>query len=431
MPKLLWMSPYSLHDDYSSAAINCKLLLESLANLDWEVCACTSFILEDDSSEDTFASLKNTIGPSTNQVLELEDNKVHYVYIKSHTHQEEQLTLHEMQVFFDTFCEITDNWRPDFVLGFGTSMLFQTCMAEAQRRGIWTLYMLLNGNHAGYRFPNIDIILTNSQANARLYYERDRINAIPIGEAFGMSHRLTTPRNPQYITFVNPALELGLSFFAKLAHTCQKLYPEQRFLVVSYHGNFAQNLRLLQDDSSTQLPNSSVSLQPHGSEHMLHPFDVTDFPNVDLASRASKLKTVYAVTRAFVMPTLWWEAWGRIATESILNDIPVVASTSGGLAESTGGAGIHIPIPEKYRKNYLAIPSDQDIQPWIDGLHRALNEDLSERMAQAKLNFALNRTLDRIQNLLLPLQAQQRRSKIAYAFPERWSRFYKTTKQLF
>lgn len=135
MPKLLWMSPYSLHDDYSSAAINCKLLLESLARIGWEVCACTSFILEDDSSEDTFASLKNTIGPSTNQVLELEDNKVHYVYIKSHTHQEEQLTLHEMQVFFDTFCEITDNWRPDFVLGFGTSMLFQTCMAELSAAG--------------------------------------------------------------------------------------------------------------------------------------------------------------------------------------------------------------------------------------------------------------------------------------------------------
>lgn len=410
MPKLLWMSPYSLHDDFSSAAINCKILLEGLANAGWEVCACSSFILEDESKADEFASLKDSIGSAANQVLELDAKQVHYVYVRTRFHQEDLLSLNEMQLFYDTFCEVLDNWRPDFVLGFGTCTVFQACMAEAKRRGMWTLYMLLNGNHQGYNFPNIDLILTNSKANAQLYFQQDRTNTVPIGEAFDITQCLITQRTPKYITFVNPALEMGLSFFAKIALAFQKLQPEQRFLVVNNQGNFAQNLRLLQK-SDAIFSNAGL--------------DVSQFGNVDITACPAKLKAIYEVTKVVLMPTLWWESWGRIATEATLNEIPVVASTSGGLVESTAGAGMHVPIPETYRHNYLKVPTDEDIKPWLDALQSALNEDRSERIAKAKLEFALNRTIDRIQQLLLPLYAQQRYRKIAFGLPEQWSRFYR------
>lgn len=400
------MSPFSLHDDFSSAAINCRNILEGLASAGWEVSACSSFILEDDATEDEFASLKDSIGSAANQVLELDAKQVHYVYVRSRFHQENLMSLSEMQIFYDTFCEVMDNWRPDFVLGFGTCTVFQACMAEAKRRGIWTLYMLLNGNHQGYNFPNIDLILTNSQANAQLYFQQDRTNTIPIGEAFDIQQYLITQRTPKYITFFNPALEMGLNFFAAIVLAFQKLQPQQRFLVLSYQGNFAQNLHLLQN-----LDGSNAHL------------DATQFTNVDLAGRNSKLKAVYEVTKVVLMPTLWWESWGRFATEATLNEIPVVASNSGGLVESTGGSGIHVPIPQTYIQNYLKVPTTTEVQPWIDALKRALNGERSERIAKAKLDFALNRTIDRLQKLLLPLYAQQRYRKIAYGLPERWSRF--------
>ena len=45
MPKILWMSPYSLHDISSGASINCKYLLEALAAQGYEVWALSSFAL--------------------------------------------------------------------------------------------------------------------------------------------------------------------------------------------------------------------------------------------------------------------------------------------------------------------------------------------------------------------------------------------------
>lgn len=406
MPKLLWMSPFSLHDDFSSAAINCKNILEGLANAGWDVCACSSFILEEDATEDEFASLKDSIGSAANQVLELDSKQVHYVYVRSRFHQEDLLSLSEMQAFYDSFCQVLDNWEPDFVLGFGTCTVFQACMAEAKRRGIWTLYMLLNGNHQGYNFPNIDFILTNSQANAQLYFNQDRTNAVPIGEAFDIQQYLITQRTPKYITFFNPALEMGLSFFAPIALAFQKLQPEQRFLVVSYQGNFAQNLHLLQNADGTNAL-----------------LEASQFTNVDLADRRSKIKAVFEMTKVVLMPTLWWESWGRFATAATLNEIPVVASNVGGLVESTGGAGIHVPMPQVYTQNYLKVPSADEIKLWIEALQRALSGERAERIAKAKLDFALNRTIDRMQELLLPLYAQQRYRKIAYGLPEKWSRF--------
>lgn len=498
MPKLLWMSPYSLHDEFSSAAINCKLLLEGLAQIGWEITACTSFILEDAPAEDALSTLKQTLGSAANQVLEFSEHQVHYVYIRSRFLQEDRMSLNEMQLFYEVCCELFDKERPDFVMGFGTSAVFQTCMAEAKRRGIWTLYMLLNANHQHYNFPNIDFILTSSQANADLYYRQWQIRAVPIGEVFDVKQCIASSRTPRYITFFNPALEMGLSFFARIAYAYNQSYPEQRFLVVNNYGNFARNLKLLHCNPTNLASNTETNRIVHststnearrasrtsggenearsedktneraerdekpeigerlgiskGSERgktversdldakdqresatnttplqnglpaaFPEVLDVTDFSNVDLAQRTPNLKSVYALSKVILMPTLWWEAWGRIATEATLNSIPVVASNVGGLVESTGGAGIHIPIPEIYLKDYRLIPDDEALQPWLDGLQRALHEDLSQRIAKAQLNLAVNQTLSRIQSLLLPLHAQQRSRRIAFGMPVQWT----------
>ena len=37
MPKILWMSPYSLHDTSSGASVDAKQMLESLAKHGYEV----------------------------------------------------------------------------------------------------------------------------------------------------------------------------------------------------------------------------------------------------------------------------------------------------------------------------------------------------------------------------------------------------------
>lgn len=465
MPKLMWLSPYSLHDDFSSAAQNCKALLEGLAQIGWEITACTSFILEadpKDNDDDALGTLKQSLAATAEQILPFSENQVRYVYIRSKFHQEDLWSLGEMQTFYDTFIDLIDSVQPDFILGFGTSTVFQSCMAEAKRRGIWTLYMLLNANYQNYNFPNIDYVLTSSQANAQLYYQTSRLRTIPVGESFSPQNYLAPTRTPRYITFVNPGFEKGLSFIARIAYAYQQIDPEQRFLVVNNQGDFVSNLRLLrttetiqsdqisfqefekqggitalqafsnetaQDDQAQEqaraLANAKIKTIQASFRPLPNMFDVQHFPNVDQTGRQANLKEVYALSKVILLPSLWWESWSRIATEAILNNIPVVASTSGGLVESTAGAGIHIPISPVYQHNYLQVPTAEAIQPWLEGIQRALTEDRSAKINQARFNLASNQAFNQLQSLLLPLYAQQRSTHIAYGNARLWTQHQK------
>lgn len=399
MPKLCWISPYSLHDEFSSAATNCRLLLEGLAQIGWEITSFNAFILEEQDSLDALYKLKQELNFNESQILEFKQNNIHYVYTRCQSHQESQLSLKEMQFFYDAFCAKLDEHGADFVMGFGTDPLIQSCMAEAQRRSIYTIYMLLNSSHLHYNFPNIDFILTTSQANADFYYQHSRINAIPVGEAIDLNYCQVLSKDPKYITFINPSFEKGLSFFVAIAQSFMQLVPEQRFLVVNTHNNFAHNIRLLQrQDGQTT-------------------FTLQDFPNVDLTGRQADLKSVYALTKVLIMPSLWHEAWSRTATEATLNGISVITSNIGGLGESTGGAGLSVPIPPQYQQHYQLVPDSSDIQPWVAAIHRLLHEDRSERFAKARHKFATHQTVDLVQNFLLKLYAKQRHRNIAYGDP--------------
>ena len=51
-----------------------------------------------------------------------------------------------------------------------------------------------------------------------------------------------------------------------------------------------------------------------------------------------------------------------------------MASRRGGIPEGLNGAGFLFDIPTRCTKNYMAIPSAEEVQPWIDQL-RVLLED--------------------------------------------------------
>jgi glycosyltransferase involved in cell wall biosynthesis len=52
------------------------------------------------------------------------------------------------------------------------------------------------------------------------------------------------------------------------------------------------------------------------------------------------MASIYAETRVLLVPSLWEETWGRVATEAQFSGIPVLASDAGGLPEAVGQGGI-------------------------------------------------------------------------------------------
>lgn len=390
MPKILWLSPYSLHDTSSGASVHAKTMLEALAQKGFEVWSCSSFVFDNVSGTAVFGDLEEKLQEDKHNTFVLDDNGIHYIYTRCHSRSEMQFTLAEGQLFYDTFLTVLDEFKPDILLGYCPGMAPLACNLEARRRGIKCVYLLVNGNHSSFSFQQYDLVITDSQATSNLYAQRDHINVAPTGIFINPERVVSVDKDPQYVTFINPVGSKGLPIFAKLAQVCQQQLPQLRFLVINSRGNFAQTVGLLHEKGNSEV----------------HPFTAADFPNVDMASNQKDMRPVYRVTKALLAPSLWFESWGRVATEAVLNDIPVLCSQAGGLPEAMAGCGISLAAPEHCVEDNWSIPTDEEIKPWVEALKQILSTDYSEHFARAKEIHSIESSTLRTINLFKPLLSQ-------------------------
>lgn len=480
MPKLLWISTSSLHDNLSSDAVNSKLLLDGLVKIGWTIYVCSA-LTGSEGSELKLIDMRQKYGKYGQKAITFYENEINYVYTCCKSTDENKMTLSDMQVFYELCTGMLDLFSPDFVMGYGFNPGVLNCFAEAKRRGCWTIFMLLNDQYCNYKFPHIDLLLTSSYENALLYYTRSRINAIPIGEIFTPENIITSQHNPKYITLIDPSLEGGLSIFAKIALVFQQLDPSQRFLVVDRHGNYEQIMRQLRIEEDNTLDNLDCAsyfassppkhayeedeydeIKPHvyvnterdprtdysRSEinvskfnQKLALFDFTnvstlsyqeekqskllsvtphEFSNVTVTGSHTNLLKVYEQTKILLIPSLAWESWGRFATEGVLNNIPIVASCSGGLQEATYGAGIHIMPPSRLQHRIDLLPNNAEIKPWIDAINQALTEDFSDKFKQALQKQVLEDCLERFQEAISCMLHQQLHTRVLFNHTDQW-----------
>lgn len=389
MPKILWMSPYSLHDTTSGASIHCRAMLENLAQKGFEIWAFSSFVFDRPQGGTTsFGDLKELYARQPNvNIFELNDHRIHYIYLKNtHTYEMERSCIEQMEYFYQ-FCEILDVFKPDIVLGFGTGMDSYTCFAEAKRQGCATVYMLLNGKHSHFSFPHIDLVLTDSQTTAELYRVRDHISAISCGHFMSPQEVVATERQPTFITMVTPEIEKGVAIFAKLVSVCEQEMPDQKFLVVNSRANFQQSASVLHD------PNDKESFPLRGHS----------FKNLLMTNGAVDLRPVLANTKAIVVPSLAYESWSRIVSAAQLNDIPALGANVGAIPEAIGNAGIVLDPPQHCLEDPTSLPTDEEIKPWVEALKRLLQGKWTQQLNEAKLQLDAKRLTDNLTMHLLPL----------------------------
>jgi glycosyltransferase involved in cell wall biosynthesis len=114
-----------------------------------------------------------------------------------------------------------------------------------------------------------------------------------------------------FITMINPHHVKGVETFLAVA----RALPTQRFLLV---------------ESWILDPPALATLQQR----------LAGQPNVTFMRRVADIGEVYARTRLLLVPSLWEEAFGRVAIEAQSCGIPVLASRRGGLPESVGDGGL-------------------------------------------------------------------------------------------
>jgi glycosyltransferase involved in cell wall biosynthesis len=141
-------------------------------------------------------------------------------------------------------------------------------------------------------------------------------------------------RNPGYITFINPIPEKGVEVAIEVA----RRLPEERFLFVK--GKWA-------------------GYTYTGQEPWMKP--IYALPNVEVWENQQDTRQIYAVTDILLVPSQFYETFGRVILEAQVNSIPVVAANIGGIPYTLGQGGI------------LATPHD-DPDAYVDAL-RVLRTD--------------------------------------------------------
>jgi glycosyltransferase involved in cell wall biosynthesis len=160
-----------------------------------------------------------------------------------------------------------------------------------------------------------------SRAGAAAFIANSRFTAATYGQAFGIEAHVIPPTvdpsrfaveaDGSSVLFINPVAEKGLDRALSIAAAC----PEIPFLMV---------------ESWVLSPAARAALMRR----------IAPLPNVTFERRKADVRDVFRRARFLLAPSVWREAWGRVATEAQCSGLPVIGSDRGGLPEAIGPGGV-------------------------------------------------------------------------------------------
>ncbi|AKH42800.1 glycosyltransferase involved in cell wall biosynthesis [Altererythrobacter atlanticus] len=212
--------------------------------------------------------------------------------------------------------------------------------------------------------------VANSQFTADTYRARFNIESRVIHPLVDPERYRVEP-DGSFVTFINPDPRKGLEIAAAVAAAC----PEIPFLFVD-----------------------SWPLEPAHRQALARRFE--ELGNVTYSPAVSDMREIYRQTRIMLVPSIWEEGYGRVATEAQISGIPVIGSSRGGLPEAIGPGGIILDAgqpaddwasavrelwlsPEKYaqlsesaRAHSMrpAMVNENQIRLWEESLHDAARQ---------------------------------------------------------
>lgn len=242
---------------------------------------------------------------------------------------------------------------PDLILTYGADVPEQRRLLRARAKGVAVLLCIFN---LGYFVPGLprvcDAVLTPSEHLARLYLDRIGLASTPLPTPLDMDDVLAPVREPVFTTLVNPSVEKGLFFYARLAEEMGLHHPDIPLLVVQARGTAGQ-------------------LQAAG---LRGGFDLSRHSSLMVAPPVPRPRDLYANTRVLLVPSLF-DASGRVVAEALVNGVVPIVSPRGGLAESTLGAGFVRPIPDSLTPEQHQPVGREAVQPWVELIHRLAHDD--------------------------------------------------------
>lgn len=375
-PSILYCVPASLLDVTSGAALSQKAVMAALAKKGFRSVALQATVF--DSPHGGEHVLKAGEPHKDKKMLRTIVHGVEHLILRTKITRRGEMTCNEQEQYLQLFREQIRKYRPDMVFMWGGMLLEMTMMREAREAGIPVIFYLVNG---GYKnkdtFKYVSQVVTDTQATADLYKQRLGLDLKVVGKFIDPGLvKPKVPRRPDFITFINPSFEKGVSVFMPLAKLAAQECPEVKFLVVQSRGRWGNALHVLK-------------------------FKPEDFPNVKVIGHQTDMRPVYASTRALLLPSLWHESGARVIAEAQINGIPILGSNTGGTPELVGQGGKIFEFPEiaKEKKTEVHVTED-DLRPWLEEIKRLWHDpayyaEMCQKVEQEAVQHDIERNAER------------------------------------
>lgn len=386
MPSILCVSEVCLLDVKSGVAHQTRAVLKALAAAGWNVQAITLSLCEGDG-EQSLAECFPEVAPGINSgsLVTIDDDTLHHHVLVTGSTLHQSLRPWEMRKFQTHARQLLIDVQPDIVLTYGSQML-QPILAEAQHRGSRTVFSLANPSYAqrsqqnNFVFRYIDDFLVPSAAMADLYRREMGLEAIVLADIVpslidgrrNLTPQRITNRKQRVVTMINPEPAKGGLLFLNIVAQAAAMAPEIRFRAVEHRWGKQQWI-------------------DHGA-------DIAQLENLEWEPLSNDMTRLYEESALLLVPSVSFEASGRVIAEAMLAGMPVLATEIGGIPAQLNGGGFLFDLPEAMKTDFSALPETAYVQKWTHFIRVLMEDDGIYRQAvQLTLKAAAIHTPERCQ----------------------------------
>jgi glycosyltransferase involved in cell wall biosynthesis len=276
---------------------------------------------------------------------------------KTHGRQFDKMFDHELETFI-----------PDVLLTFGGMPGDMRRMRRARQRHCRIAFCVYNLGYLQNKhfFDDIDAVITPSEFLAGRYREAIGLESTPLPDPIDAADVVSPERDPIFVTMVNPSVEKGLFFFARLAEELGRREPKIAVLAIESRGT------------------AGMVVGAGGAGG----FDLRRHESLMIAGAVPSPRDIYTNTRVLLVPSVVEEASGRVVSEALVNGVVPIVSDRGGLAESCRGAGFVLPLPADLTLSTRKPVSAEVVEPWIEAIRRLAFDEPFYQAEVAKVRLA-------------------------------------------
>ena len=266
----------------------------------------------------------------------------------------------EAAAWLDLATQALERFRPQVLSTYGGTAASLELISRARRRGIAVAFNLHNFEyHRTATFAGASAVVVPSEYARRHYAESAGLACVAIPNPIDPRRVVADDPAPRFATFVNPVAEKGVAVFARIAAELGRRRPEIPLLVVEGRASAAAGL------AGTGVDLSGVA-------------------NLHVMASTPEIRDIHRVSRALLVPSLWRESLARVVVEALMNGVPVLAGDRGGLPETVGAGGFLFPIPERCTVESGAVPTAEEVAPWVATLERLWDDPAWEAQQRAR-----------------------------------------------